>query len=233
MRAVVQRVSQARVISEGTESGAIGKGFCVLLGVEAGDTEKDAVYMADKIRKLRVFEDENEKMNLSLSQVDGSVLLVSQFTLLGDARGQNRPGFTQAEAPERANDLYQRVCARMRDKGLTVEQGIFRADMQVALVNDGPVTILLDSEKQFLCPRCTLTRCRLVPCKPTATSSPARAATTWSSSIPATTCTRLPMPSAAGTLMACSSLTRTLTIFSACPPWRMPPSTCTKATLPP
>ena len=149
MRAVVQRVRQARVLSEGTESGAIGKGFCVLLGVEAGDTEKDAVYMADKIRKLRVFEDENDKMNLSLSQVNGAVLLVSQFTLLGDARGQNRPGFTKAEAPERANELYELCCAEMRKMGVTVENGVFRTHMMVHLVNDGPVTILLDSHKSF------------------------------------------------------------------------------------
>ena len=149
MRAVVQRVSQARVISEGQESGAIGKGFCVLLGVEAGDTEKDEVYMADKIRKLRVFEDENDKMNLSLSQVNGAVLLVSQFTLLGDARGQNRPGFTRAEAPERADELYLLTAKTLREAGVPVETGVFRTHMEVSLVNDGPVTILLDSKKLF------------------------------------------------------------------------------------
>ena len=135
MRAVVQRVSQARVLSEGTESGAIGKGFCVLLGVEAGDTEKDAVYMADKIRKLRVFEDENDKMNLSL--------------FLGDARGQNRPGFTRAEAPERADELYLKTAAALREAGVPVKTGVFRTHMEVSLVNDGPVTILLDSRKLF------------------------------------------------------------------------------------
>lgn len=149
MRSVIQRVTSASVTVGGDVVGQIEKGLMVLLGVKTGDTEKDADYMADKIVKLRIFEDENGKMNRSVADVGGSILCVSQFTLLGDARGQNRPGFTQAEAPERANDLYQRVCARMRDKGLTVEQGIFRADMQVALVNDGPVTILLDSEKQF------------------------------------------------------------------------------------
>ena len=105
--------------------------------------------MTDKLLKLRIFEDENGKMNRSVRDIGGSVLCVSQFTLLGDARGQNRPGFTQAEAPERANALYQRVCQRMRDQGMTVAQGIFRADMQVELVNNGPVTILLDSEKNF------------------------------------------------------------------------------------
>lgn len=149
MRSVIQRVTSASVTVGGDVVGQIEKGLMVLLGVKTGDTEKDADYMADKIVKLRIFEDENGKMNRSVADVGGSILCVSQFTLLGDARGQNRPGFTQAEAPERANDLYQRVCARMRDKGMTVEQGIFRADMQVALVNDGPVTILLDSEKQF------------------------------------------------------------------------------------
>lgn len=149
MRAVIQRVTQASVAISGETVSAIGKGYMVLLGVKAGDTEKDADYMADKIVKLRVFEDENGKMNKSLRDVGGSVLCVSQFTLLGDARGQNRPGFTQAEEPERANMLYQRVCQRMRDQGVAVETGVFRADMQVSLCNDGPVTILLDSEKTF------------------------------------------------------------------------------------
>ena len=149
MRAVIQRVTAASVAVNGDTVGAIQKGFLVLLGVKAGDTEKDADYMADKIVKLRIFEDENGKMNRALRDVGGSVLCVSQFTLLGDARGQNRPGFTQAESPERADELYQRVCRRMRDQGVPVETGIFRTDMQVSLVNDGPVTILLDSEKNF------------------------------------------------------------------------------------
>ena len=149
MRAVVQRVSRASVSSEGQQSGTIGKGFCVLLGVEEGDTEKDAVYMADKIRKLRVFDDENGKMNLSVAQVGGSVLLVSQFTLLGDARGQNRPGFTRAEAPERADQLYELTVRTLRGAGVPVETGVFRTHMEVSLVNDGPVTILLDSRKLF------------------------------------------------------------------------------------
>ena len=149
MRAVIQRVTSASVAVNGDTVGAIHKGYLVLLGVKAGDSEKDADYMADKIVKLRVFEDENGKMNKALRDVGGSVLCVSQFTLLGDARGQNRPGFTQAEAPERADELYRRVCQRMRDQGVAVETGIFRTDMQVSLVNDGPVTILLDSEKNF------------------------------------------------------------------------------------
>ena len=149
MRAVIQRVTSASVAVDGRTVGAIQQGFLVLLGVKVGDGEKDADYMADKIVKLRVFEDENGKMNRALKDVGGSVLCVSQFTLLGDARGQNRPGFTQAETPERADALYQRVCQRIRGQGVTVETGIFRTDMQVSLCNDGPVTILLDSEKNF------------------------------------------------------------------------------------
>ena len=149
MRAVIQRVTAASVAVNNETVGAIQKGFLVLLGVKVGDGEKDADYMADKIVKLRIFEDENGKMNRALRDVGGSVLCVSQFTLLGDARGQNRPGFTQAESPERADELYQRVCRRMRDQGVPVGSGIFRTDMQVSLVNDGPVTILLDSEKNF------------------------------------------------------------------------------------
>ena len=149
MRAVIQRVTHAEVSVNGETVGAIRKGFMVLLGVRAGDTEKDALYMADKIVKLRVFEDGNGKMNLALRDVGGSVLCVSQFTLLGDARGQNRPGFTQAEAPERADELYRLVCSRMREQDVAVETGVFRADMQIEMCNDGPVTILLDSEKLF------------------------------------------------------------------------------------
>lgn len=149
MRCVIQRVSQAYVTVDGKETGRIENGLCALIGVEAGDTEKDAVYMAGKIAKLRIFEDENEKMNLSVQNVGGSILAVSQFTLLGDARGQNRPGFTQAEAPEKANALYERTCEELRKMGLTVENGVFRTHMMVHLVNDGPVTILLDSKKRF------------------------------------------------------------------------------------
>lgn len=149
MRAVIQRVSEAWVTVEGKETGRIGKGLCALIGVETGDTEKDAQYLAGKIVKLRIFEDENEKMNLSVLQVGGGVLAVSQFTLLGDARGQNRPGFTQAEAPERANELYELCCAEMRNMNVPVENGVFRTHMMVHLTNDGPVTILLDSRKTF------------------------------------------------------------------------------------
>lgn len=149
MRCVVQRVTQSSVSVEGKVVGSIEKGLMVLLGVKQGDTEKDAEYIAGKILKLRIFEDENGKMNRSVVDVGGKVLCISQFTLLGDARGQNRPGFTLAEAPERANELYEYTCECMRKTGMTVEKGIFRADMQVSLINDGPVTILLDSEKTF------------------------------------------------------------------------------------
>ena len=149
MRAVIQRVTHAEVTVNGKCVGSIGKGLMVLLGVKTGDTEKDAQYTADKIVKLRIFEDENGKMNRAVRDVGGGVLCVSQFTLLGDARGQNRPGFTQAEAPERANALYQLVCERIRAQDVPVATGVFRADMQIELCNDGPVTILLDSEKNF------------------------------------------------------------------------------------
>ncbi|MBQ7182361.1 MAG: D-tyrosyl-tRNA(Tyr) deacylase [Clostridia bacterium] len=149
MRAVVQRVSRAEVLSEGVKTGAIGQGLMVLLGVETGDTEKDAAYMAQKIARLRIFEDDQGKMNLNCSAVNGQVLCVSQFTLLGDARGQNRPGFTRAEQPERANELYLKTCELIRGEGLTVETGMFRTHMEVSLVNDGPVTLLIDSRKTF------------------------------------------------------------------------------------
>ena len=149
MRAVVQRVTQADVTVEENVTGAIRQGLVVLLGVEEGDTEKDAQYMAGKLAKLRIFEDEQDKMNLSVREVNGGVLAVSQFTLLGDARGQNRPGFTRAEAPEAANALYERVCDALRDMGVPVEKGVFRTHMMVHILNDGPVTILLDSKKQF------------------------------------------------------------------------------------
>ena len=149
MRAVIQRVSKAYVTVEAQETGRIEKGLCALIGVEAGDTEKDAQYLAGKIVKLRIFEDENDKMNLSVKDVGGNVLAVSQFTLLGDARGQNRPGFIQAEKPEKANELYEVCCDEMRKLGVKVENGVFRTHMMVHLVNDGPVTLLLDSRKLF------------------------------------------------------------------------------------
>ena len=149
MRAVVQRVTGAHVESEGAESGRIGGGLAVLLGVECGDTEKDAAYMASKILKLRVFDDAEGKMNLSVLDVGGQVLCVSQFTLLGDARGQNRPAYIRAERPESADELYEMVCSLMRAQIVTVAQGVFRTHMRLSLCNDGPVTILLDSRRLF------------------------------------------------------------------------------------
>ncbi|MDD3109626.1 MAG: D-aminoacyl-tRNA deacylase [Eubacteriales bacterium] len=149
MRAVVQRVAKAAVAVEGETRGSIGPGLVVLLGVEAGDSEKDAAYIAGKIARLRIFEDEAGKMNRSVLDVGGEALLVSQFTLLGDARGQNRPGFTRAEEPERANALYEDCARELGKQGVPVSTGVFRAHMHLSLVNDGPVTILLDSGKLF------------------------------------------------------------------------------------
>ena len=149
MRAVVQRVSAASVTVEGRKVGTIGPGLLVPLGVARGDTEKDGEYLAEKLAGLRIFEDEEEKMNRSVAQIGGSILLVSQFTLYGDVRHGRRPSFTQAAPPEEANRLYEDLAQKLRDKGLTVETGQFQAHMEVSLVNDGPVTILLDSGKSF------------------------------------------------------------------------------------
>lgn len=149
MRAVVQRVSAASVTVEGRKVGSIGPGLLVLLGVARGDTEKDGEYLAEKLAGLRIFEDEEEKMNRSVAQIGGSILLVSQFTLYGDVRHGRRPSFTQAAPPEEADRLYEDLAQKLRDKGLTVETGQFQAHMEVSLVNDGPVTILLDSGKSF------------------------------------------------------------------------------------
>jgi len=149
MRAVIQKVTHAEVVVEGETVGSIKDGYMVLLGAENGDTEADARYCAEKIAGLRVFEDENEKMNLSLADVGGSVLLVSQFTLLADARHGRRPDFIQAARPEVAEPLCDLVKAIIEGKGIHVETGRFRTHMQVTLLNDGPVTILLDSRKKF------------------------------------------------------------------------------------
>jgi D-tyrosyl-tRNA(Tyr) deacylase len=129
--------------------GSIGRGLLVLLGVGEGDREEDARFLADKAGGLRIFEDAAGKMNLAVAEVGGEVLVVSQFTLLGDARKGNRPSFTAAAPPEAANALYERFCALLREKGLTVATGVFRAQMEVELVNDGPVTILVDSTRLF------------------------------------------------------------------------------------
>lgn len=149
MRAVVQRVTEGSVTVEGKVTGEIEKGLVVLLGVEEGDGEKDAKYMADKITGLRIFEDEEGKMNLSLREVGGKILAVSQFTLLGDARKGKRPSFTKAAAPEEANRLYRHFVNLVKQEGIQTEEGIFQADMLVKIYNDGPVTILLDSNKLF------------------------------------------------------------------------------------
>ena len=145
MRAVVTRVKNARVEIGGKVNGAIDQGFLVLLGVGVNDTEAQAVKMADKICGLRVFEDENKKMNLNLEAVGGSLLIISQFTLYADTKSR-RPGFTGAARPDTAIPLYEKVMAECRQRGFTVEHGEFGADMQVFSQNDGPVTILLDTD---------------------------------------------------------------------------------------
>lgn len=154
MRAVVQRVTRARVTVESRVTGEIGPGLLVLVGVEQGDTPADVAYVASKIRDLRIFEDEGDeqgrkRMNRSVVDVGGGVLVVSQFTLSGDARNGRRPSFVTAAPPELARALYEAVVRQLRDSGLEVRTGEFQAMMQVELVNDGPVTILLDSRKTF------------------------------------------------------------------------------------
>ncbi len=149
MRAVLQRVSEARVEVAGQEVGRIGRGLLVLLGVGAGDAMPDVRYLAEKTAGLRVFEDADGKMNRSLADSGGAVLVVSQFTLYGDCRKGRRPSFTPAAPPELAKSLYEDFVAHLRSLGLAVATGIFQADMQVHLVNDGPVTLLLDSRKEF------------------------------------------------------------------------------------
>lgn len=149
MRAVVQRVTEGSVTVEGKVTGEIKNGFVVLLGVGNEDTEADADYIADKVSNLRVFEDENGKMNLSLKDVGGEILAVSQFTLYGDCRKGRRPGFTEAAPPEKAKALYDYFTDRLRKADIKVGEGIFQADMLVKIYNDGPVTLLLDSKKLF------------------------------------------------------------------------------------
>jgi len=145
VRAVVQRVSSARVEVDGEVTGSIGRGLLVLLGVGQGDTEKQAAWLAEKIAGLRIFEDEAGKMNLSVEEVGGGVLVVSQFTLLADCRKGRRPSFTEAAPPEVAERLYQEFVRRVRECGVRVETGVFQAKMRVHLVNEGPVTIWLDT----------------------------------------------------------------------------------------
>lgn len=149
MRAVVQRVSSARVTVEGRTTGEIQAGLAVLVGVGREDTLETAASMAEKIVNLRIFNDEQSKMNRSLMDIKGAVLAVSQFTLYGDARGQRRPSFIQAAAPDKGKELYEEFVRALRGLGVRVETGVFQTHMSVELVNDGPVTILLDSEKKF------------------------------------------------------------------------------------
>jgi D-tyrosyl-tRNA(Tyr) deacylase len=149
VRAVVQRVAEASCLVEGSVAGAIGPGLVVLLGVGRADTEADADYLAEKVLTLRVFPDEAGQMNRSVQDTGGGLLVVSQFTLQGDARRGRRPSYVDAAPPEEANRLYERFVSRLRPSGLSVATGVFRAMMDVALVNRGPVTILLDSRKLF------------------------------------------------------------------------------------
>lgn len=149
MRAVVQRVKEARVEVDGRVTGEISQGLLVFLGVGEGDTEKDCDFLVNKIINLRIFPDEKELMNLSLLDIGGSVLVVSQFTLWGDCRKGRRPSFAKAAKPEKALMLYEKFIQKITEQNITVETGVFQAMMDVHLLNDGPVTLLLDSSKSF------------------------------------------------------------------------------------
>lgn len=144
MKLVIQRVKTAKVDVEGKTVGSIEKGFLVLLGVTHEDTKDIADYLVKKLCKLRIFEDENDKMNLSIKDVNGQLLVVSQFTLYADCSGGNRPSFINAAKPDYANELYEYFCNKCKEEGIEVEKGIFGADMKVSLLNDGPVTIILE-----------------------------------------------------------------------------------------
>lgn len=148
MRAVIQRVTQAAVDSEGVRSGAIGAGLCVLLGVTHTDTEEDAKWLAQKITGLRIFADADDKLNLSLLDTGGEMLVVSQFTLYGDCRRGKRPSFTEAARPETADALYEKFVDFVRQAGVRVQTGVFRTMMAVSLVNDGPVTLIIDTPEK-------------------------------------------------------------------------------------
>lgn len=148
MRVVIQRVSKAKVVADGALSGAINKGFLLLVGVEEADTSEDVDYLTRKISNMRIFEDEDGKMNLSLKEVDGEILSISQFTLHADTKKGNRPSFINAARPDQADQLYEELNDKLRTEGFKVEVGIFGADMDVSLVNDGPVTILVDSKNK-------------------------------------------------------------------------------------
>lgn len=148
MRAVIQRVSQAKVVVDDNTVGQIGKGFMILLGVHEQDTQADVDYLVDKISKLRVFEDDQQKMNRSIMDVGGEILSISQFTLFADTKKGNRPSFVQAAKPDTAIPLYEAFNEGLRQVGIPVETGIFGADMKCHLVNDGPVTIIIDSQNK-------------------------------------------------------------------------------------
>lgn len=150
MKIVLQRVKEARVVVEGQTVGSIGRGLCLLVGVEKGDREVEADWLASKVVELRIFPDENDRMNLSVKEVGGSVLAVSQFTLASSIKKGRRPSFDRAEAPARAAELFDYFVDRVRAQGVEVQTGIFQAMMEVHLINDGPVTFILDSRlKQF------------------------------------------------------------------------------------
>ncbi|MGZ3536182.1 MAG: D-aminoacyl-tRNA deacylase [Thermodesulfobacteriota bacterium] len=147
MKAVIQRVKSAQVCVDGRVSGKIGRGLLVLLGVGKGDGESDLSFLTSKIPDLRIFEDDSGKFNLSLKEIDGEILVVSQFTLFGDCRKGRRPSFTEAEEPSTAKHLYEQFILKLRERGVPVETGEFQAKMKVHLINDGPVTLLLDSRQ--------------------------------------------------------------------------------------
>lgn len=149
MRAVIQRVREASVEVDQEVVGKIGRGLLVFLAVGEDDQDKDLDYLVDKVLGLRIFQDENDKMNLSVKDVEGELLVISQFTLYGDVRKGKRPSFTASADPKIAKEAYEEFIKRVKEEGISVESGIFAADMKVGLVNDGPVTILLDSKKTF------------------------------------------------------------------------------------
>ncbi|WP_308654318.1 D-aminoacyl-tRNA deacylase [uncultured Anaerococcus sp.] len=149
MRAIIQKVTEASVVVDKEKVSEIGPGFMVLLGLKDTDDKEDLAYIKKKISKLRIFEDDDEKMNLSLKDVGGEILVVSQFTLYGDARKGNRPSFTESAKAEKAKEYYEILIDELREEGFNVKTGVFQTHMQVSLVNDGPVTIILDSERKL------------------------------------------------------------------------------------